>query len=158
MKNLTKPPSVLPSLFSADSLSRTGSQPNMHLAIGSPSKAYTRLSSQHVNTVRTVPDSMEKSLNSYRSMSLTARKPTVEYVQTFDARSMNAQQELDFEFTPADMKSIEAAKAKNEEMKLKSQEARVSASQGVIEGKVEFTLLAEILVAFESVAKTVRDR
>ena len=152
IKHLVRP-QTLPRLYGGETLKRAGSQPQMHLPIASPSKAYTSLSSQHLNSVRTVPDYLDKSLNTYRSASMTGRKPTVEYMQTYDARSLPLETEP--EWTPADMKSIETAKAKNKEMHMKNQEIRVISTQAVIENKPEFALLSEILVAFESVASTV---
>ena len=157
IKHLTRP-QTLPRLYDGEMLKRAGSQPHMHLPIASPSKAYTSLSSQHMNSVRTVPDYLDKSLNTYRSASMTGRKPTVEYLQTqtYDARSLSLPIEADQEWSPADMKSIEAAKAKNKEIQSKSQETRVTPTQTLLANKPEFTLLSEILVAFESVASTVR--
>ena len=125
IKHLTRP-QTLPRLYDGEMLKRAGSQPHMHLPIASPSKAYTSLSSQHMNSVRTVPDYLDKSLNTYRSASMTGRKPTVEYLQTYDARSLSLPIEADQEWSPADMKSIEAAKAKNKEIQSKSQETRVT--------------------------------
>ena len=125
IKHLTRP-QTLPSLYGSESLKRIGTQPQLHLPISSPSKAYTSLSSQHMNSVRTVPDYLDRSLNTYRSASMTGRKPTVEYLQTYDARSMTGPGDNETEVSPADMKSIEAAKTKNKEMTVKSQDIRVN--------------------------------
>lgn len=151
IRNLSKQQSrALPSVFPFDSATHTESQ---IIGLSSHSKPQSRMQSSHnLSSVRGTSDSMNKSY-SFRSVSMSARKPTVEYHQTFDMRSLNLQS--DMEQTAGDLKSVEAAKAKHKEMLVRSREVAVSYRQELVEGKREFVLLAEVLTAFESVGSTV---
>ena len=151
IRTLSKPPSrALPTLFPGDPLSHTESQV---ISSSSPSKTASRvLLTQNGSMVKHPTEFMNKSY-SYRSISMSARKPTVEYMQTYDLRSLNLQSEP--EFTPGDMRSIEAAKAKFKEMLVRSQDTAVLNTQRLVAGHSEFVLLSETLTSFESVENTV---
>lgn len=109
-------PQVLPSLYS-EATSRLDSQ----LDLSSPSKLSMRPLAR--------PSYMgERSLSTHRSISISARKPTVDYLLSFDNRSSQISPSPDPDLTPADYTSIEAARTKNKAQMKHSQTVRVRLS------------------------------
>ena len=135
--------SALPSIYS-DATSRCESQ----LDLSSPSKLSVKplARSNYMG---------ERSLSTYRSISISARKQTVESLLSYDNRSLNFGLSSEPELSPADLTSIEAARTKNKAMNKRSKGLRVSARQKLLETKPEMALFEELLVAFESAESSV---
>lgn len=133
--------SALPSLYS-DITSRCESQ----LDLSSPSKLSVKPRGPYMG---------ERSLSTYRSISISARKQTVESLLSYDNRSLNFGLPSDPELSPADFTSIEAARTKNKAMSKRSKGLRVSNRQKLLETKPEMALFEELLVAFESAESSV---
>lgn len=134
--------SALPSLYS-DATSHCESQ----LDLSSPSKLSVK---PHARGYMG-----ERSLSTYRSISISARKQTVESLLSYDNRSLNFGLSSEPELSPADFTSIEAARTKNKAMNKRSKGLRVSDRQKMLETKPEMALFEELLVAFESAESSV---
>jgi hypothetical protein len=135
--------SALPSLYS-DVTSRCESQ----LDLSSPSKLSVKPHARGGYLG-------ERSLSTYRSISISARKQTVESLLSYDNRSLNFGLSSEPELSPADFTSIEAARTKNKAMNKRSKGLRVSDRQKMLETKPEMALFEELLVAFESAESSV---
>lgn len=134
---------ALPSLYS-ETTSRCESQ----LDLSSPSKLSVR-------PLARAGYMGERSLSTYRSISISARKQTVESLLSYDNRSLNFGLSSEPELSPADFTSIEAARTKNQALHKRSKTVRVRVRQKLVEAHPEMGLLEELLVSFESAEASV---